>query len=67
MTKKGYDVMRERYPDSLRNLNQYCRMACYAGDRELAKKLFQEIGENFVKGEWFSGEFDRAKAWALAH
>lgn len=63
-TKKGFDQMRERYPNSKKILNTYCRMACFAGDRELAQKLFMEIGNDRVAGAWMKNEFSRAKAWA---
>ena len=66
-TKKGFEEMRARYPDSKGLLNNYCRMACFAGDREQAKKLFAEIGEDKIQGEWRTkgNEFERAKAWAM--
>lgn len=66
-TKKGFDEMRARYPDSKGLLNNYCRMACFAGDREQAKKLFVEIGDDKIQSEWRrkGNEFERAKAWAM--
>lgn len=66
-TKKGFEEMRTRYPDSKGLLNNYCRMACFAGDREQAKKLFAEIGDDKVQAEWRrkGNEFERAKAWAM--
>lgn len=67
-TRKGFDDLRTHYPDSLELLNTYCRMACIAGDREQARKLFGEIGENKVQSCWRvkGDEYERAKAWAMA-
>ncbi len=64
-TRKGYEELLARYPDSKIFLNEYCRLACYAGDRKLAKKLFEQIGEVRVRGSWRKGQFDRGRAWAM--
>ena len=64
-TRKGYEELLARYPDSKQLLNEYCRLACYAGDRKLAKQLFGQIGEMKVRSCWRKGQFDRAKAWAM--
>lgn len=66
--KKGFDQMRERYPDSKELLNKYCRMASFAGDREVARKLFAEIGADPVASAWRrkDDEFRRAKTWAMS-
>jgi hypothetical protein len=44
-------------------------MATLAGDRDQAKRLFLEIGENKVQTAWHKkgDEFGRAKAWAMAN
>ena len=65
-TRKGYEEMLARYPDSKTFLNEYCRLACYAGDRKLAKELFIRIGDKKVRSCWRKGQFDKAKAWAMA-
>lgn len=67
--KKGFEEMRVRYPDSNELLNSFCRMATLAGDRDQAKRLFLEIGENKVQTAWHKkgDEFGRAKAWAMAN
>jgi Domain of unknown function (DUF4034) len=64
-TRKGYEELLARYPESKHLLNEYCRLACYAGDRKLAKELFTRIGEMKVRSAWRKGQFDRAKAWAM--
>ena len=63
-TRKGYEELLTRYPESKHLLNDFCRLACYAGDRKLAKELFTRIGEMKVRSAWQKGQFDRAKAWA---
>ncbi len=67
-TKKGFDEMCVRYPDSPQILNIYCRLACFAGDREQARKLFALIGEVPTSGCWRKkgNEFQRAKNWAMS-
>lgn len=64
-TRKGYEELLARYPESKNFLNQYCRLACYAGDRKLAKELFIRIGDMKVRGAWRKGQFEKAKAWAM--
>lgn len=67
-TKKGFDDMRDRYSDSEQILNVYCRLACFAGDREQARKLFALIGDTPTSGCWRkkNNEFRRAKIWAMS-
>lgn len=67
-TKKGFDEMRVRYPDSEEVLNVYCRLACFAGDKQQAGKLFAIIGNVPAPGCWRKkdDEFRRAKDWALS-
>ena len=64
--RKGFDDLRAHYPASVEILNRYCRMSYIAGDRDLAKKLFGEIGANKASNVWYRNEFERAKAWALS-
>lgn len=65
-TRKGFDDLIARFPKSAALLNHYCRLACLAGDREQAKKLFERIGSNEVPNAWYKKEFARAKAWAMS-
>lgn len=64
--QKGFDALRASHPDSNSILNGYCRLACFAGDKPTAKKLFADIGDNPVRSEWRKGEFAKAKQWAFA-
>jgi|694.fasta_scaffold102572_1 hypothetical protein len=65
-TRKGFEDLRAAYPASKSILNTYCRIACLAGDKEMAKKLFAEIGESRERGIWYKGEFSQAKEWAMS-
>jgi Domain of unknown function (DUF4034) len=67
-TKKGFEEMRDRYSDSVQILNIYCRLACFAGDREQAAKLFALIGEHPTSNCWRKkgNEFQNARNWALS-
>jgi len=67
-TKKGFDEMLMRYPESREILNVYCRLACLADDRERAKELFQKIGPVPEASCWHKkgNQFERAKAWAMS-
>ena len=65
-TRAGFEQMRSHYPDSAEVLNTYCRLACIAEDRELAKKLFDQIGGKVILYCW-GGErkrFAQMKRWA---
>lgn len=66
-TKTGFEEMRARYSDTPQILNIYCRLACLAGDREQAKKLFKLIGEQPTSNCWRKkgNEFQNARNWAM--
>jgi hypothetical protein len=63
--RKGFEELTARHPDSIELLNRYCRMACFADDRTLARKLFERIGANKAPGCWRKNEFQKAKDWAM--
>ena len=60
-TRDGFELMRQRYPDSLEILNAYCRLACLAGDRVSARKLFDELGGRMITNVW--GDQDNFRQW----
>ncbi len=65
-TRQGFELMRKSYPDSAEVLNAYCRLACIAEDRVLAKDLFAQIGDKVILYCW-GGErkrFTQMKRWA---
>jgi hypothetical protein len=66
-TAQGFELMRQRYPGSLEILSVYCQLACVAGDRPLAKKLFDELGDSVMQDIWESTDnFVRYRAWAAS-
>jgi len=44
LTREGFELMRQRYAESLEISSAYTRLACLAGERALARKLFDELG-----------------------
>jgi Domain of unknown function (DUF4034) len=65
-TRQGYEDLVARFPTSASVLNSYCRLACLAGDKAQAKKLFEKIGPHQVSAAWKKNEFKRAKEWATS-
>ena len=64
-TSQGFELMRQRYPESLEILSAYCQLACIAGDRPLAKKLFNELGNSVMQNIWGSkDDFVKYRSWA---
>jgi len=64
-TCEGFEVMRKRYPESLEILSAYCQLACLAGDRPQARKLFDELGNSVMQYIWGSKDnFLKYRAWA---
>ncbi len=72
-TKVEWPLMREGFWDLDRvwagadwNLNNFCRFACLAGDRETARTLFARIGDRWTTN-WLSHKsFTEWSAWASA-
>ena len=65
--RRGFEILRRMYPDSRRVRDGYCRVACLAGDRETAKKLFDEIGDDWTENVWHrEADYLRWRRWARA-
>jgi len=63
--RQGMELRHKHYPDSAEILNNYCVFACYADDKELASKLFAEIGDRVIPYCWGSTKvLARMKEWA---
>ena len=63
--RDGFEEMRRKYPESREILNVYVQLACLAGDRELARKLFEEIGGQIHPNSWHDkNDFIRSRNWA---
>ena len=66
-TRDGFELIRQRYPDSLAILSEYCRLACSAEDRLSARKLFDELGGRMLKSTWRDqNNFRRRRNWAYS-
>jgi hypothetical protein len=64
-TKEGFNLLRQRYPDSYEILNTYCRLACIAGEKAHAKMLFDQIGEGIITYCWGERKrFFQMRRWA---
>lgn len=65
--RAGFELMRQRYPDSLDIPSSYCRVACRAEDRVVARKLFDELGGRMVKDMWTDqNAFRQCRNWAYS-
>jgi hypothetical protein len=63
---QGCEILHAEYPDSAEILNEWCRLACVAGDKPVAKKLFALIGGKIVLYCWGGQRkrFNQLKLWA---
>jgi len=67
-TREGMEAMRQKYPESLQILNQYCKLACLAGDRVTAKSLFQQLAGYKDERVWGNGgTYAQYQKWANAN
>lgn len=51
-TKAGLEIMRQKYPESKTIINASAKIACLAGDRELAKEMFAQMGDSYAPSVW---------------
>jgi hypothetical protein len=66
-TRDGFELIRQRYPDSLELLSGYCRLACLAEDRVVARKLFDELGGRMIANIWGDQkDFQNYRNWAYS-
>lgn len=64
-TRAGMETLRKKYPTSQQIVAQYCRLACLAGDRQLAQSLFPLLNDTVNKRVWKDRkEFENLRAWA---
>jgi hypothetical protein len=64
--REGFELMRQRYPDSLEILSGYCRLACLAEDRVVARKLFDELRGRMIANIWGDQKnFQNYRQWAF--
>jgi hypothetical protein len=64
--KHGFEVLINRYPDSLSAKSQYGRLCRLAGDREQMRKLFDQIGARMDMRIWQDDKerFIEYRKWA---
>jgi hypothetical protein len=65
----GMELICNQYPHSTIMMNYFCLFAAQAQQREVARALFDHLGNRFVGhregGPWWSDDdFEKAKAWA---
>ncbi len=66
LMRDGFRELDRLWPNSDWNLNNFCRFACLAGDRETAHELFARIGDRWTTN-WLSHKaFQDWAAWADA-
>jgi hypothetical protein len=63
--RAGFEVLRERWPQSGHIVNRYARFAWQAGDRETARRLLPLIGDRPILVTWRNREtFESFRQWA---
>lgn len=61
--KSGFESILEEYPRSLMFKNYFCFMACLYMDRDTARRLFDELGDDWEQRLW-GGYYERWRGWA---
>ena len=61
MMKEGFIDTERDFPNSPWNLNNFCRFACLAGDRETARELLARIGNRPYWDAWEGKEFQQCQ------
>jgi hypothetical protein len=51
-TRKGLEILRKKYPEAMNFVNFTARMACVGRDRELAQKMFAQMGDGYSAYVW---------------
>jgi hypothetical protein len=64
--KNGYAALESRYGTSTLKMNRFAYLSTLSRDRESAKTVFLQIGENWNRDLWKTREkFEAARNWAL--
>jgi hypothetical protein len=65
--RAGMEALRKKYPQSLEIVAQYCKMACLAADRPLARSLFQQLNGTVDERIWDDrNQFNQFRTWAMS-
>jgi hypothetical protein len=66
-TRAGLERMLQLYPESLDILSEAALLAVHAGDRAMAKSLFDRLGERYMPSVWQKPEYlIQCRNWAGA-
>jgi len=64
-TLRGLRILLDKYPDSELIASQAARLAVVGRDREMAKALFERLGDTYIEGAWINPEqFVHFRTWA---
>ncbi|HEY1172096.1 MAG TPA: hypothetical protein VGH19_12050 [Verrucomicrobiae bacterium] len=63
--KKGLEICLKRYPDSLWAKTRLCYFSGQKGEKQQAKKYFQEIGHQVDTSVWSKTRFLEDREWAF--
>lgn len=65
ITKEGLDIMKQKYPASIKVDNYCARLGTLGSDRDYAKSAFDRLGDEYVKSIWKKPErFVHFRGWA---
>lgn len=65
MTRQGLEQMRQKYPRSVEIISHTAMLAAMAEDRDLAKQMFDQLGERYLPEIWKKPErFVHYRKWA---
>ena len=64
LMRDGFRELDRHWPNSDWNLNNFCRFACLAGDRDTARDLFARIGDRWTSNWLSHAAFKKWAAWA---
>lgn len=65
--RAGYAELMKRYPGSFATRSEFCKLACLAGEKELAKYLFVQLAGQVDKSVWRKESlFVQWRNWAFS-
>jgi hypothetical protein len=62
-TRKGFEAMRRKNPESLSILTAYCHLAACGDERTLARQLFDEIGDRVDVSVWNADQYMKMRQY----
>jgi hypothetical protein len=70
-TKANWPRLRQGIEDRIKrfggatNANRYAMLACLAGDKAIAKRMFEKIGNTFDPEIWNQQSLNQCWSWAI--